>query len=573
MKSRILLYSFYLVFVSAFGQTGTKQFILSVEKDPEKAMSTFSETGDQSIDPREKQLILDVYKNIRLKNEIGRIEALINLTDESATFDDYTKAWANYNLAATIIDFNLLPEAEHFTKKAIYYSNKLDDKDLMFLSYRNLAGLYFKLHEYKKSYCNFIACLNFKKSIDKHHIASTYNNLGLCLFKLKQYRKALSFYEKGLSIVKNSNESSSLEVYYLILGNRGTLFHKTGKIDQAFSDLKQELDYYTSKKITNSNYFGTLSELHEIDMRYYDDQSNYFDLFYSKFKSIKQFHDKHAAIKNFIDKNEALLSTDKKLLVYKEALNTSRIYDSITRQNHGNIMSLLYNDKLKNLNSSRSQMAQEIKRESKNNQVKSILILLCLISIFIMFIFLWKIQKQKATKLYQAKLIQIQQEEIHKANQKLLQNEITAKKEELNQLNLNLRIKKETEENYLSLIKKFRRNKNISIEEVINELQLNIKNLREIDRKMDLSLVGVSDKNSTLNAILIERFPQLTNQEIAYCNYFLLNLSSKEIGQITGQNPGAVRVFKNKIKNKLGLNKEQNLNAFLKELNIDKTNT
>jgi DNA-binding CsgD family transcriptional regulator len=50
------------------------------------------------------------------------------------------------------------------------------------------------------------------------------------------------------------------------------------------------------------------------------------------------------------------------------------------------------------------------------------------------------------------------------------------------------------------------------------------------------------------------------------CSYFKLHLKSKEIAQIESITNGTVRVYKNKIKHKIGLDTEKNLNDYLDNL-------
>lgn len=62
---------------------------------------------------------------------------------------------------------------------------------------------------------------------------------------------------------------------------------------------------------------------------------------------------------------------------------------------------------------------------------------------------------------------------------------------------------------------------------------------------------------------LSQQFPSLTEQELKLCAYFKLNLSSKEVSLLEGITSGSVRVYKTKIKSKMGLGKEQKLDDFL----------
>jgi DNA-binding NarL/FixJ family response regulator len=52
------------------------------------------------------------------------------------------------------------------------------------------------------------------------------------------------------------------------------------------------------------------------------------------------------------------------------------------------------------------------------------------------------------------------------------------------------------------------------------------------------------------------------------CTYFISDLSAKEIGLLMNLSDVSVRVAKNKIKNKIGLDKDANLDDYLKSISI-----
>ncbi|KXH85890.1 helix-turn-helix transcriptional regulator [Chryseobacterium kwangjuense] len=52
------------------------------------------------------------------------------------------------------------------------------------------------------------------------------------------------------------------------------------------------------------------------------------------------------------------------------------------------------------------------------------------------------------------------------------------------------------------------------------------------------------------------KFPFLTTQEKKFCVYYKLNLSSKEISLLEGVTEGTVRVYKTRIKNKMGIDND-----------------
>ncbi len=64
---------------------------------------------------------------------------------------------------------------------------------------------------------------------------------------------------------------------------------------------------------------------------------------------------------------------------------------------------------------------------------------------------------------------------------------------------------------------------------------------------------------------LKQRFPSLTPHDLQLCAYLRLNLSTKEIAQLTGNSVRGVEVARYRLRKKLGLSQETNLNAFMIE--------
>lgn len=70
--------------------------------------------------------------------------------------------------------------------------------------------------------------------------------------------------------------------------------------------------------------------------------------------------------------------------------------------------------------------------------------------------------------------------------------------------------------------------------------------------------------------VLKKKHPFLTDQEIGLCTYFRMNTPSKEIAALEGITDGTVRVYKNKIKNKIGLSQMDSLNEYLVNIPLRK---
>lgn len=62
---------------------------------------------------------------------------------------------------------------------------------------------------------------------------------------------------------------------------------------------------------------------------------------------------------------------------------------------------------------------------------------------------------------------------------------------------------------------------------------------------------------------LINNFPKLSSGEIKLCALLRLNLNSKEIASILFQNPQSIDIARYRLRKKMNLNREENLNSFL----------
>lgn len=62
---------------------------------------------------------------------------------------------------------------------------------------------------------------------------------------------------------------------------------------------------------------------------------------------------------------------------------------------------------------------------------------------------------------------------------------------------------------------------------------------------------------------LINNFPKLSSGEIKLCALLRLNLNSKEIASILFQNPQSIDIARYRLRKKMNLNRDDNLNSFL----------
>ena len=176
--------------------------------------------------------------------------------------------------------------------------------------------------------------------------------------------------------------------------------------------------------------------------------------------------------------------------------------------------------------------------------------------------------------MHMAKKRSIQKSQIKSSQNEIkLQETLQKKDKEIKEMKLGLLKFKEVETYFLRELASFEKSGDSDYAALLMRLKnqvalvyndLKSDELKEVKPKKEVDNVNFS-------TTLRKKHPFLTDQEIGLCNYFRLNMPSKEIASIEGITDGTVRVYKNKIKNKIGLSQMDSLNEYLVNIQIKKT--
>lgn len=156
-------------------------------------------------------------------------------------------------------------------------------------------------------------------------------------------------------------------------------------------------------------------------------------------------------------------------------------------------------------------------------------------------------------------------------NSNQFNDKLKSKEKIISDLRTKLELKKSFEDELIKTIYEVEAKENFDSKDLLNELKLKLQNLSEIDKKQIVKNSTALDDKGLFQKALEQFHPELSYQERILCSYFRLHLSSKEISVIEGITNGTVRVYKNKIKHKIGLNTEESLNEYLCNFSTNKT--
>ncbi|OCA78962.1 hypothetical protein BBH99_06945 [Chryseobacterium contaminans] len=509
-----------------YNQSNKKVFLLS-SKYAELALSS---------DERLKQIPM-IYELLRLNNNRYEFIDVIGNYNLALQFETSSPEWS-LKCVDNAIDYSeksnkkyFLPHLYHFKGRLLY--NKNDTKNA--LIYFNKA-----LHSY-----------NPQKDI--LYVSSMYNNIGMCYDKMKNPNSAIRETYKAINLLEKNRIPNNAELVFInyMKGGLADYFMQIKNYEKAETLLAEKLNF----SLHNDNYRMALYagkgliDLYKNTLHQPEKTANIISALNLLEPNLKKAADRielyELTQEYYSGKNdiENFKKVSKKLVEANKDRN-----NQISKELKINF-DIADNYIIKNVNT-------ENNYYKRNNYLLLFsFILLCLIFLIII-INLIKSRKKREELAKKEKVISDTQH-------KILEQDIELQKEKIRNLHLNLNLKTETERAFLENLKKIKKSKNIDTEEVLKDLQFKINNLIMIDRKSNDLVNESSLENKLFMERLSEEFPLLTNQELKLCVYFKLNLAAKEISLLEKFTVGSIRVYKAKVKAKLGLDKETDLSEFL----------
>jgi hypothetical protein len=173
-----------------------------------------------------------------------------------------------------------------------------------------------------------------------------------------------------------------------------------------------------------------------------------------------------------------------------------------------------------------------------------------------------------------AKKRSIQKSQIKSSQIEIKLNDMLQKKDkEIIELKHFLQKYMDIESVFLKEIQSFEPKSEVDYPSFIEKLKTQIIEMNNFGKNFTDKLKNSNQETEKylFSQVLKKKHPFLTDQEIGLCTYFRMNTPSKEIAVLEGITDGTVRVYKNKIKNKIGLSQLDSLNEYLLNIPLRKT--
>lgn len=452
-----------------------------------------------------------------------------------------------YQIASLYKTLGDYAKAIEFCHEGLKIYEESNDQMGLALIFRVMGSVFKYQKDYEKSLVYYSEGLKINESIDNEQgVANSYNNMGIVFFEMGENETALNYYKKSLSLNLKNETKSEIAIN---CGNIGEVFLKMGQSDSAIlyfnKNYEAVLALNNKKGIANA-------------LLYYGDY-----YFFTKEYPISVDYYKQALL---IARRIGILETTKNIF-----LKLSSLYDSLYdyQKSFGYFKSYIeVRDSLLNMEAlqkvSQLEMEYAFEKERNDHLIKEQRIKLYTIVgfsallLFILFLAL----------VYMVQNIKLKRRTIEQKNleidKKQLQYEVYFKNSELTSKAMYLAERNEFINDLTLRLYKLIHNP----ESVAKDLKLIIKDIEvhsdsKIWSEFEYTFLQVHpDFFNNLG----NKFPQLSPNEKRLSALLRLNLSTKDISNITHQSLHSLTVARTRLRRKLGIaNSGENLISFLSQ--------
>jgi tetratricopeptide (TPR) repeat protein len=411
---------------------------------------------------------------------------------------------------------------------AIYH--QMNNDEGLAETYGRIGHLYEKQHKYDSAfYFQRLALKQYSQISKKEGIAKIYENMGSIYEDLEKFDSARYYYERSYDLYKQSAEKVAI---IEVLNNLGDIYRKTGHYNEGLLLTRQAM---------------ILSEK-ENDL--YDKGAAYHDM----------------------GKTYSLLNNKDSAYYYSELSRRATI-DIYSAENNRQtaFLSVLFNISKKN---------DEIVGLQHARDITIITTISTTIVILLLLVLGWVIISRQRLKIRNAAVLALQNQQMHDAQQELMQTALQNKQLLENKLVQDLEVKgKELTSHTLHVIQK-----NQLLEDLRNRLEVMVKDEKRDQKKQIQQLIQQINQNFNYDeywtgfreifeqvhqefyAKLKERRDDLSYNDLRLAALIKLNLDSKDMATLLAISPDSLRVSKYRLKKKLLLEEGESLTSFINSI-------
>jgi tetratricopeptide (TPR) repeat protein len=445
------------------------------------------------------------------------------------TSNDAGKARIYNNIGKLYYGRNQLDKAEELFNKAVNINRTLKKRSELFDNYNNLAGVWTLRHNTRKALeYALIALSQLDVNTDFYNLSIAYSNIGSLYQDMRNYIVALSYYHQAEAIqVSKSYHLSLIRSYLSIL----SLFQVTGQQDSAMK--------YVNKSLVLCGELKNASA----DLLVYKEASKFYTGI-GNYRRAYEFGARYAALKDSLEAENSLTRIEQ----------IQAVYEVINKEKDNKILHQKINLQALTLQRQRTFLITAI---------IVVVFFLCLVFILI------RNNRNDRTRnnliIKQSDQLHHQEKQMMLDKERTLTLELDYKNRQLTSYALHLVrsnefVLKTTDELRQILLGIHPRDKERAerIRQLISELhQYSSGNVWEEFRLYFEEVHQSFEKN------LSAAYPDLSPNDKKICALLKLGLSTKDIAAITFRELRSVESARNRLRKKLGISAEVNIQVFL----------
>ncbi|WPP50413.1 tetratricopeptide repeat protein [Catalinimonas niigatensis] len=559
MKRIVLLFFAFLLHISLSLATPRIDSLMSM-------LNIHTNPGTERAD-----LLADISSAYWIKSpdssEVYGLKAL-----ELATQLDYHLGMANANRTLGVCHWarGNHDDGLKYLLDALTLYRALDDSLGIANATMNIALVYRDQGDYDNAFPRFFISYDMFKNLDrKDRLVNTANHLGLAYFRTDKLAEAQRYFNEALALSKEINYQYGL----------ATALHHLGNISQKQKNHQAALDFYEkSLKIQQSinDWEGATHTMHSIGSIYAEKQE--YTLAIEKLKTAEQWAHKVSSkmmlSEIYLELKEVYAAQNKfhQALSYYEAYTKTQ--DSVLNaQKTRELLRMEHQHELEKKEQHLTIQEQKIALLRQESKIKLLWVYLLGIGILLtaglasMFSYLQRLKNQKNRELMekQQRLTQIELENTRLKEQELAK-ELEHKHKELTSYSLNFIQKNELVDDIKESLRLLKKNSDQQTGKKLEQIQRMLNTNFQIDRDWEDFRLHFEKVHQRFFIQLKERCPDLSPSELKLCTLIKLNMNLKEAARILGISPESVKTARYRLRKKLDLPKQQNLNEFLQQL-------
>lgn len=477
--------------------------------------------------------------------------------------------------------------------KALDIALKSGLKDESAICYNNLGNVYRKKGDFSKAMEAYQKALNhFRELKDDLSASDCMNNIGNLYLDNGDPFRALDYYNQSLKIAKLHKDEYRLIIRYKNLADAYTNLGDYENAEQFLKDALTLAEKSGDKSFLASCYMqsGKLYSIkndRDIAIAYYTKSCKLFELIGSKadqadvlvemanlelsnheIKSATKYASEASALARETGALKVLLEASqclskcceengdsrqalfflKEVLRYRDSLYATDKYRTIEEIEAGFIQ-----HELKKENSA---LTQNSLLQKQAIRTRNLVLFLLLLSLLLSVALIWMVYKrQKEIRKESQVASKNQEQKIEKLNE-----DLTTKERELTSKTIFINQKNQLLEKLINDLDELKKG-DVSVSE-IQRLQVQLRQELSPNAWKEFE-VQFNEVHPGFQNRLIGKYPELTPAERRLCSFIRLEMNTREISSLTGQSIKSIEVARTRVRKKLSIPHEHNLNNFI----------